>query len=328
MSARCPAMWNRRRRRALRLRDVSPLGIMPFPPAIHRRLSARVRTPTTSRFISDRISLQLRLALLVAGTMLPLIVFAAGLVYHEYVRAREEAFERVLETVRGMRHVLDSEMLAPSPRRCRCSRFRRRCRPTTSRASAATSTPSSASIRKMSRSHSRTATDASSSTRGATRPAAAATHQSRDPGPRLSHRRARLFAAHQRLGVGPSDRYRGRPGFRNGEVVYDVAFAPALITFQRIIAQQRPSVEWTVSIFDQTGVNFARLPNPEETTGRRASPTLLAELFKQPEAKLITTSLEGVELITAFTRSPVTGWTVPGACRRRPLPPRSGAGSQ
>jgi two-component sensor histidine kinase len=37
---------------------------------------------------------------------------------------------------------------------------------------------------------------------------------------------------------------------------------------------------------------------------------LYAALFQKPEATLQTVSLEGVPLITAFTRSPLTGWTV------------------
>jgi two-component sensor histidine kinase len=100
------------------------------------------------------------------------------------------------------------------------------------------------------------------------------------------------------------------PVWRNGEVVYDISFTPNLATFQKIIEQQRPSDDWTISIFDGTGTNFARVPNPESTVGRRASPTLITELFKQPEANLVTRSLEGVELITAFTRSSLASWTV------------------
>jgi two-component sensor histidine kinase len=65
-----------------------------------------------------------------------------------------------------------------------------------------------------------------------------------------------------------------------------------------------------MSIFDRTGTNFARVPNPEQTIARSASPSLLPILLSHPEAKVFTTSLEGVPLNTAFTRSPVTGWTV------------------
>ena len=52
----------------------------------------------------------MRLALLVAGTALPLIVFAAVIVFHDYQRDRQDAELRVVETVRSIRLVLDSEV--------------------------------------------------------------------------------------------------------------------------------------------------------------------------------------------------------------------------
>src|SRR5260370_26274941 len=55
-------------------------------------------------------SLPVRLVLLVAGTMLPLIVFAAGIVFSNYEQDRRDATQRVLETVRSIRLVLDAEM--------------------------------------------------------------------------------------------------------------------------------------------------------------------------------------------------------------------------
>src|ERR1700688_3851773 len=42
----------------------------------------------------------------------------------------------------------------------------------------------------------------------------------------------------------------------------------------------------------------------------RAAPSLVAEIFRTPEATLQTVSLEGVPLITSFVRSSLTGWTV------------------
>src|SRR4030081_1801995 len=55
-------------------------------------------------------SLPVRLALLVAGTTLPLIIFAAGIVYNDYEQDRKGASQRVLETVRSIRLVLDAEV--------------------------------------------------------------------------------------------------------------------------------------------------------------------------------------------------------------------------
>jgi hypothetical protein len=62
----------------------------------------------------------------VAGTLLPLILFATGVVYLNHMRAREAAFDHVMEVVRGMRLVLDTEMQGitlgsrswPGPRPC------------------------------------------------------------------------------------------------------------------------------------------------------------------------------------------------------------------
>ena len=45
----------------------------------------------------------MRLALLVAGTTLPLIIFAAGIVFNNYEQDRRDATQRVLETVRSIR---------------------------------------------------------------------------------------------------------------------------------------------------------------------------------------------------------------------------------
>src|SRR5260370_16511459 len=55
-------------------------------------------------------SLPVRLALLVAGTTLPLILFAAGIVFNNYEQERRNASQRVLETVRSIRLVLNAEM--------------------------------------------------------------------------------------------------------------------------------------------------------------------------------------------------------------------------
>ena len=57
-----------------------------------------------------KLSLPVRLALLVAGTTLPLIIFAAGIVYNNYKQDRQNATQRVLENVRSIRLVLDAEM--------------------------------------------------------------------------------------------------------------------------------------------------------------------------------------------------------------------------
>ena len=97
---------------------------------------------------------------------------------------------------------------------------------------------------------------------------------------------------------------------RNGEVIYDLCFSPPIGIFQKLIEKQRPDDLWTVSLLDTRGIVFARTPNPEETFGKRASPSLYDVMFQKPEATLSAVSLDGVALSSAYARSRLTGWTI------------------
>src|SRR6202011_5417388 len=109
------------------------------------------------------------------------------------------------------------------------------------------------------------------------------------------------------------------PVIRDGDVLYDISFSPPVEIFQALIEKQRPGQDWTISIFDGYGINLARVPNPQETVGKRASPSLYAEMLRTPEATLQTVSLEDVPLITTFARSSLTGWTVAAGIAERSL---------
>ncbi|MBR1196695.1 sensor histidine kinase [Bradyrhizobium sp. AUGA SZCCT0158] len=176
-------------------------------------------------------SLSMRLVLLVAGTTLPLIIFAAGIVFNNYVQDRKDATQRVLETVRGIRLVLDALYYS------------------------------------------------------------------------------NLFTGVVKKGLIVTVEV---PVIRDGEVIYDISFSPPIEIFQDTIEKQLPGKDWTISIFDGEGTNFARVPNPQNTVGQRASPSLYAELFRKPEGTFATVSLEGAPLTTGVARSSLTGWTVAG----------------
>src|ERR1700754_400359 len=62
--------------------------------------------------MSSKISLPVRLGVLVAGTLLPLIIFAGVIVYRHHTEKREEVFDRVMQLVRSTRLILDSEVRA------------------------------------------------------------------------------------------------------------------------------------------------------------------------------------------------------------------------
>src|SRR5262245_48262524 len=256
-----------------------------------------------------KLPLRIQLPLLVAGTSLPLILFAAALVHHNYVRDRDAAFDRVLDTVRSMQIVVDREMLtitsalqilalSDALRRDDRPSFRRDVDVFVHQYPGSSVVVADRQGRQIMNSRVPDGTELPALTDTATIERAITTGK----------------PAYSDLFVGSLSQLRlitvAVPVVRDGTPVAAISFSPPISLFQGIIESERPGESWTASIFDRTGTNFARVPNPQQTIGQRASPTLYAALFAQPEAKLITTSLEGTELLTAFTRSRLTGWTV------------------
>ena len=255
-------------------------------------------------------SLPVRLALLVAGTTLPLIVFAVVIVFNNYQQHRKEASQRVLETARSIRLVLDAEIqrmtgglqvlaLTRPLRNGDFEGFR-------GIASGFLDQYGSDGVLLV------------ADREGHLLFSSAAPDTANLPSRNNREIVEKVFASKTPQ---YSDLFTGVvkkrplvtvevPVLRDGEVVYDVSFGPPLAVFQTIIEKQRPSKDWTISIFDGNRVNFARVPNPEETVGKRASPSLYAEMLRRREASLPTISLEGTPLITTFVRSSLTGWTV------------------
>jgi two-component sensor histidine kinase len=252
----------------------------------------------------------MRLVLLVAGTMLPLIIFAVGTVFNNYEQDRRDATQRLLETVRSIRLVLDAEMqrmtsglqvlsLTNSLRSGDFNSFRRIAAgfldqygkdgvvlvaDREGRQLFSSVTPDTATLPPR---NNRDIVDRVFASK------------------RPQYSNLFIGAVKKRLIVTVEV-----PVMRDGEVIYAISFSPPIDIFQTIIEQQRPGKDWTISIFDGEGVNFARVPNPQSTIGQRASPSLYAEMSRKPEATFATVSLEGVPLITSLARSSLTSWTV------------------
>jgi len=262
-------------------------------------------------FVS-RFSLPVRLALLVAGTTLPLILFAAGIVVTDYRQDRLNATQRVLERVRSISIVLDAEMermtgglqvlsLTDSLRNGDFNGFRRMAR-------------------GFLEQYGKDGVVLVADRTGHQLFSSVAPETSNLPPRNNLDIVEKVFAtgqpAYSNLFLGVVKKRPivtvEVPVIKDGEVIYVISFSPPIEMFQTMIERQRPSQNWTLSIFDAEGTNFARVPNPQDTLNRRASPTLFAEMFRKPEATLTTVTLEGVPLITGFTRSTLTGWTVAG----------------
>jgi two-component sensor histidine kinase len=246
----------------------------------------------------------------VAGTSLPLIIFAAGVVFHDYIKDRREATQRVLETVRSVRLTLDAEMrrmtgglqvlsMTDALRSGDFARF---------------GSMASGFLNQYGKDGVILVADRDGNILFPTF----------EPDGAMPLRRNNLAMVDKVFATGQpqySDLFYGVvkkkwivtvdvPVLRDDKVVYDISFSPPLEMFQSMVEKQRPNGDWTVTLLDSDGVVFARTPNPESTVGKRASPSLYPALFKSPEATLNSTSLDGLSLITGFSRSPLTGWTI------------------
>ena len=257
-----------------------------------------------------KLSLPVRLALLVAGTTLPLIIFAAVIVFNNYEEDRKEASQRVLETARSIRLVLDAEIqritgglqvlaLTTTLRGGDFESFR-------SIASGFLEQYGKEGVllvadREGHQLFSSAAPDSTSLPLRNNREIVERVFATKSP-----HYSNLFLGSVQKQPVVTVE----VPVFRDGDVLYDVCFGAPLEIFQAIIEKQRPNKDWTISIFDGDRINFARVPNPEDTVGTRAAPSLYAEMLRKREATLSTISLEGTPLITTFARSSLTGWTV------------------
>jgi two-component sensor histidine kinase len=273
------------------------------------RLSGIV-VPEPGYFRLSKLTLPVRLALLVAGTTLPMIVFAVGIAFYHYKQDRSDATRRVLENVRSMRLVLDSEVqrmtgslqvlaLTNSLRNDDFPNFRRIALGFLDQYGKGGLLL--ISDRKGRLLFSSATEDIASLPPRGNLEIVEKVFAARAP--QYSDLFTGVFNGRQVLTVDV-------PVFRNGEVIYDLSFSPPVSIFQELVEKQRPDRQWTVSLLDAKGTVFARVPNPSETFGKRASPSLYAEMFRAPEATLSSVSLDGVPLASAYTRSQLTAWTV------------------
>ncbi|AWM04568.1 sensor histidine kinase [Bradyrhizobium amphicarpaeae] len=242
--------------------------------------------------------------------MLPLIVFAVGIAVYNYRQDRSDATRRVLENVRSMRLVMDSEVqrmtgglqvlaLTNSLRNGDFQNFRR-------------------IALGFLEQYGKDGLVLISDRKGRLLFSSATEDTASLPARGQLETVERVFATRSPQ---YSDLFTGAingkqvltvevPVFRDNEVVYDLCFSPPIRIFQELVEKQRPDQLWTVSLLDTKGIVFARVPNPGATIGRQASGALAEAMSRTSEATLSSVSLDGVPLSSAFTTSRLTGWRV------------------
>jgi two-component sensor histidine kinase len=256
--------------------------------------------------------LHIRLILLVAVSMLPLLILTGVVVFQSYDKAREDAGERVLQTTRSAissvdrelhNHIAALEVLALSPAlhagdfetfRSEAERFLSRFPGTgagigvtdvTGHNFFTTSTvPGVANIRRTDQE-----TVAKVFSTGK---------------PQVSN--LYLSAVSKRVTFTVDV-----PVIKDGQVIYDLVFNPPLAIYQDIIKNLNLPEDWVVSIFDRNLSHVVRLPpRSDGTTLTTGSPSLRAAVAGGNNIIAETISLEGQPIITAFSRSEDSGWMV------------------
>jgi diguanylate cyclase (GGDEF)-like protein len=100
------------------------------------------------------------------------------------------------------------------------------------------------------------------------------------------------------------------PVFREGKVVYDLSVVIMPERFAKALVDQRLPPGWIATVFDSKGTIVARTHEMERLAGKKGSPALIKRMAETSEDALETTSLEGISLLSVFSRSTVSNWTV------------------
>src|SRR3974390_1367229 len=87
-----------------------------------------------------------------------------------------------------------------------------------------------------------------------------------------------------------------------------IVITPERLT--NILKRQQIPADWTVGIVDASGKIVARTIGGDEMVGRSISPSLSEAMERSAEGAFIGETLEGVRVVTGFSRSKLSGWSV------------------
>lgn len=264
----------------------------------------------TPLFSPKPLPLQVRLLVLVAGTLLPLLLLSAAVVYQSYERAEEIAGEQVLRFTRSTMIAVDRELhnqmaalevlaLSPALQTDRLEDFR------------------ADADRFLTRYPEGTALSVADPT------GIQLFNTNIDAAPALVRPEVLESIAAVFEGHGPqvSNVYIGRrsglptftitvPVMKNGEIIHALAFNPPRAAFSDMLRQLDLPEGWVLAIFDRIAHHVARRPALAQDAITSASETLRAQLVLADERLVETFSVEGNRVLTGFTRSPDTQWVV------------------
>lgn len=102
----------------------------------------------------------------------------------------------------------------------------------------------------------------------------------------------------------------GVPVHRNGKIVYSLSVGIFPERMAALLQRQRLPGGRISAILDGSGTLIARSHEMEHFVGKKAVPPLVDAARLAPEGSLEMVTLEGIPVITVFSRSTVSNWTV------------------
>jgi signal transduction histidine kinase/CheY-like chemotaxis protein len=100
------------------------------------------------------------------------------------------------------------------------------------------------------------------------------------------------------------------PVFSNGGVLYSLAMGVFADRLADILRRQNIPPDWITAVFDSTGTIAARTHYPERYVGGKGSAGFLLRSADLAEGVTEANSLEGIPVLSAFSRSPRSGWAL------------------
>jgi len=100
------------------------------------------------------------------------------------------------------------------------------------------------------------------------------------------------------------------PVFRDGKVVYDLSLGILPEHFLALLTDQHLPSDWISAIFDSSGAIVSRTHEMQRFLGKRGSGALVRRMGEVNEDAFESSTLEGIPVLTVFSRSPVSRWTV------------------
>lgn len=101
--------------------------------------------------------------------------------------------------------------------------------------------------------------------------------------------------------------------------LHALAYIQRPAAFSTLLSSQNLPATWTGAIVDRNAVLVARSRDQGRMLGRKASADMQTAMAAGDEGVVRTQTLDGVKTLSAFSRSPVSGWTVIVGVPRREL---------